>query len=143
LEPLYRFGDDRVMSTSLAAVQIVFLLSGSGFQAVVPATSLQPSPVFANSQAGAVAGMEWISAKLPPDRWNALPKQVCAVGMEVFTETKYPFVTRPLHESKPPFRVLEPYAATFHYISEDEAKKGVKRRTVAQALALCGASKGS
>jgi hypothetical protein len=39
--------------------------------------------------------------------------------------------------------VLEPYAATFHYISEDEAKKGVKRRTVAQALALCGASKGS
>ena len=126
------------MSTSLAAVQIVFLLSGNGFQAVVPATSLQPSPVFANNQGGAVAGMEWINAKLPPDRWNAPPKQVCAVGMEIFTETKYPFVTKPLHGSKPPFRALEPYAATFHYISEEEAKRGVKRRTVAQALALCG-----
>ena len=126
------------MSTSLAAVQIVFLLSGNGFQAVVPATSLQPSPVFANTQAGAVAGMEWINTKLPPDRWNAPPKQVCAVGMEVFTETRYPFVTRPLHESKPPFRVLEPYAATFHYLSDEEVKKGIKRRTVAQALALCG-----
>ena len=57
------------MSTSLAAVQIVFLLSGNGFQAVVPASSLQPSPIFANNQAGAVAGMEWISAKLPPERW--------------------------------------------------------------------------
>ena len=126
------------MSTSLAAVQIVFLLSGNGFQAVVPAVSPQPSPVFANNQAGAVAGMEWITAKLPAERWNAPPKQVCAVGMEVFTETKYPFVTRPLHESKPPFRVLEPYAATFHYLSEDDAKQGPKRRTVAQALALCG-----
>ena len=126
------------MSTSLAAVQIVFLLWGNGFQAVVPATSLQPSPVFANTQAGAVAGMEWINTKLPPDRWNAPPKQVCAVGMEVFTETRYPFVTRPLHESKPPFRVLEPYAANFHYLSDEEVKKGVKRRTVAQALALCG-----
>ncbi|MFM8768912.1 MAG: hypothetical protein ACKOD9_14525 [Rubrivivax sp.] len=126
------------MSTALAAVQIVFLLSGNGFQAVLPAQSMQPSPVFANNQAGAVAGMEWVSARLPPDRGNAPPKQVCAVGMEVFTETRYPFVTKPLHGSKPPFRALEPYAATFHYISEEEAKKGVKRRTAAQALALCG-----
>lgn len=126
------------MSTSLAAVQIVFLLSGNGFQVVVPAHSMQASPVFANSQAGAVAGMEWISAKLPPERWNAPPKQVCAVGMEVFTETRYPFVTKPLHESKPPFRVLEPYAATFHYLSDEEVKKGTKRRTTAQALTVCG-----
>ena len=126
------------MSTSLAAVQIVFLLSGNGFQAVVPAHSQQASPVFANNQAGAVAGMEWINARLPPDRWNAPPKQVCAVGMEVFTETRYPFVTKPLHESKPPFRVLEPYAATFHYLSEEDTKKGAKRRNLAQALALCG-----
>ena len=126
------------MSTSLAAVQIIFLLSANGFQAVMPAQSLQPSPVFANNQAGAVTGMEWVSARLPADRWNAPPKQVCAVGMEVFTETKYPFVTKPLHGSKPPFRALEPYAATFHYISEEEAKKGVKRRTAAQALTLCG-----
>ncbi len=126
------------MSTSLAAVQIVFLLTGNGFQAVVPATSLQPSPVFANTQAGAEAGVDWIRSKLPPERWNDPPKQVCAVGMEPFTETRYPFVTKPLHGSKPPFRVLEPYAATFHYLSDEEVKKGVKRRTVAQALALCG-----
>ena len=33
---------------------------------------------------------------------------------------------------------IEPFGATFHYIGDDERAKGVKQRSLRQALALCG-----
>jgi hypothetical protein len=128
------------MATPAAAVgfQIVILLSGGSFQAVLPGVSGQPSPVFPDTPAGSTAFMEWVKPQWPKGRWNPPPTQVCVVGMTPFAADRPPQLPQALYASKPPFRVMEPYAATFHYIGEAEQRQGLRSRTPAQALALCG-----
>lgn len=128
------------MATTAAAlgVQIVILLSSGSFQAVAPGLAAQPSPRFPDTPQGHVAFMDWVKPLWPKGRWNPPPTQVCVVGMEPFVPERPPQLPQPLYASKPPFRVLEPYAASFHYLGEAEQRQGLRSRTPAQALALCG-----
>lgn len=127
------------MATTVAAgFQIVILLAGGSFQAVLPSVSVQPSPRFPDTPEGTQAFMQWLVPQYPKGRWNPPPTQVCVVGVEPFAKGRPPHLPQPLHASKPPFRVLEPYGASFHYLGEAEQRQGVARRGVAEALALCG-----
>ena len=127
------------MAADLAhvAVQIVIVLSGGSFQAVLPQLSATPSPAFADSKDGASAFIEWLKPQYPKGRWNPPPTQLCVVGLEPFADGKQPWVTQPIATSKGAFHILEPYGATFHYITPDEQAQGLKMRTLQQALALC------
>ena len=127
------------MAANLAntAVQLLILMSSSGFQAQAPQLGAELSPSFPDSAAGGQAFIEWLRPRFPKGRWNPPPSDLCVVGIEPFGEAT-PQVPLLVHGSKPPFRVLEPYQARFFYITEEQAKAGVKRRTLAQAQALCG-----
>ena len=127
------------MAADLAhvAVQIVIVASGGSFQAVLPQLSATPSPAFADSKDGASAFIEWLKPQYPKGRWNPPPTQLCVVGLEPFADGKQPWVTQPIATSKGAFHILEPYGATFHYITPDEQAQGLKKRTLQQALALC------
>lgn len=129
------------MATTAAAAlgfQIVILLSSGSFQAVLPSLSASPSPAFADSAQGAQDFMQWLVPQYPKGRWNPPPTQVCVVGMEPFPKDRAVYLSQPLHASRPPFRVMEPYTASFHYIGEAEQAQGVQRRSLTDALALCG-----
>lgn len=130
------------MAADLAhtAVQIVILLSGGSFQAVLPQLSPSASPSFPDSAEGASAFIEWLKPVYPKGRWNPPPTQLCVVGMEPFAEGKPPYLVQPIAASKGAFRILEPYGASFHYITDAERQQGLKQRTPKQALALCAAA---
>lgn len=130
------------MAVDLAhsAVQIVILLSSGSFQAVLPQIAPTASPAFPDTKEGGQAFIEWLKPQYPKGRWNPPPTQVCVVGLEPFAEQKPPYVPQPLAASKPPFRILEPYGATFHYLTPDDVARGEKRRTPKQAMALCAAA---
>ena len=127
-------------TTAVAAVgfQIVILLSAGSFQAVLPSVSPKPSPSFPDTPDGTRAFMDWMVPQYPKGRWNPPPTQVCVVGMEPFPPERPPYLVQPLHASKAPFRVMEPYGATFHYIGEGEQKQGVRKRALKDVTELCG-----
>lgn len=128
------------MSTALAgtAFQILLLMNAGSFEAVLPQLSAKSSPAFPDTPAGAAAFIDWLRPQYPKGRWNPPPTQVCVVGVVPFDEKTVPQVPLAIHASKPPWRVLEPFAASFHYITDDEQKQGLKQRTPTQALQLCG-----
>ena len=127
------------MAADLAhvAVQIVILASGGSFQAVLPQLSAKASPAFPDSKDGASAFIEWLKPQYPKGRWNPPPTQLCVVGLEPFADGKQPWLTQPIATSKGAFHILEPYGATFHYITPEQQTQGLKKRTLQQALALC------
>lgn len=125
-------------ATTAFGFQIVILLSAGSFQALLPSLSTQISPTYPDDAKGAQAFMDWLVPQYPKGRWNPPPTQVCVVGVEPFAKDGTVYLPQPLHASKPPFRVLEPYSATFHYIGQAEQAMGVKRRSVGDALELCG-----
>ena len=116
------------MTTALAhaAVEIVLLLSAGSFQAVLPQLSPTASPPFADTKEGAAAFIDWLKPQFPKGRWNPPPTQLCVVGLVPFADGKAPWVSQPIAASKDAFHILEPYGATFHYITPEQ-----------QALALC------
>lgn len=129
-------------AASHAAVQIVILLSMNGFQALLPAQSLQPSPVFADTAAGSAQFFEWLEPRYPKGRWNPPPTQVCVVGTEPFSSERQLMLPNALHRAQGPWRRLEPYAATFHFVPPPAASapppaKPAPPRGVREALALC------
>lgn len=125
-------------ATAALGFQIVILLSAGSFQAVLPAVSPKVSPVYPDDARGVQAFMDWLVPQYPKGRWNPPPTQICVVGVEPFAKDRTLYLPQPLHASKPPFRVLEPYRATFHYIGQAEQAMGVKRRSAGDALKLCG-----
>lgn len=128
------------MSTALAgtAFQILLLMNIGSFEAVLPQLSMKPSPAFPDNAAGAAAFVEWLRPQYPKGRWNPPPTRVCVAGVVPFDDKTIPQVPLDISASKPPWRLLEPFGATFHYIGDDERAKGVKQRSLKQALALCG-----
>jgi hypothetical protein len=127
------------MTTALAhaAVEIVLLLSAGSFQAVLPQLSPTASPPFADTKAGAAAFIDWLKPQFPKGRWNPPPTQLCVVGLVPFADGKAPWVSQPIAASNDAFHILEPYGATFHYITPEQQAQGLKKRTLQQALALC------
>ncbi len=123
----------------MPAVQLVILLSVGSFQAVAPAVSKQPSAVYADSAQGTTDFVTWFRSQVPPAKFAQPPLDVCVVGAVPFTAERAPYLPKPLWESKPPWRHLEPYAARFHYVEPAAGRKAAKPRTLLQAQQLCAA----
>lgn len=119
------------------AFTIVVLLSAGSFQAALPDADAKPSPVFADSAAGVKDFVGWLRPQIPTGRWNPPPTQVCVVGAVPFDDAHAPYLPQPLVRSEGPLHGLEPYAATFHYVNADEAKKRARKRTLTTALKIC------
>ena len=127
------------MTTALARSKSVAAMAFTpGFSASMrPQLSPTVSPSFADTKEGATAFIDWLKPQFPKGRWNPPPTQLCVVGMEPFADGKQPWVTQPIATSKGAFHILEPYGASFHYITPDEQAQGLKKRTLQQVLALC------
>ncbi len=124
----------------MPAVQLVILLSVGAFQAVVPAVSKEPSAVYADTAQGATDFVTWLRPQLPPARFAQPPLDVCVVGAVPFGSERAPYLPKPLWESKPPWRNLEPYAARFHYVQPVAGSKDPAPRTLQQAQQICAAA---
>jgi len=128
------------------ALQLVILLSAGSFQASLPAVSKQPSAVYADTAQGVRDFITWLRPTLPTPKFAQPPLHICVVGAVPFTDETAPVLPKPLWESRPPWRSLEPYAATFHYVEADAtSSKGAKGRTppprsMKQALQICAAA---
>ncbi len=120
----------------MAPFQLVLLLSVGSFQAFVPGITKAPSPVFADSEQGLTAFTTWAQRTLPEAGFNQPPLKICVVGASPFGG-KPPYVARPIWESRPPVRALEPFAATFHYVEPKPGDKPPKPRTLRDAITLC------
>jgi hypothetical protein len=127
-----------------AATQLVILLSVGSFQASLPGVSPQPSAAYPDTPQGAREFITWLRPTLPTPKFAAPPMHVCVVGAVPFVPEKAPVLPKPLWESKQPWRSLEPYAATFHYVEADakeDAKdpkgRAPKARTMKQAQQIC------
>jgi len=125
----------------MATTQIVLLLSLGSFQAFVPGVTKEPSPVFEDSAQGLKAFTAWSQSVVPAPRFNQPPLSICVVASLPFTQEHAPYLPKPLWESRPPVHVLEPYAATFHYVDVAAGAKPPKARTLKQAVKLCSESK--
>ena len=125
----------------MPVTQLVILLSLGTFQAAVPGVGHTPSPVFEDSALGVKSFMAWLKPLLPPPTFNQLPLQVCVVGAVPFTPEKAPYLPKPLYESQQPLHQLEPYSATFHYVSPTAQSKDTTSRTLSQALHICSVGK--
>ena len=126
-----------------AATQLVILLSVGSFQASLPGVSPQPSATYPDTPQGAREFITWLRPTLPTPKFAAPPMHVCVVGAVPFAADKAPVLPKPLWESKQPWRSLEPYAATFHYVDADakDAKgRAPKARSMKQALDICAAA---
>ena len=124
----------------MPALQLVILLSVGSFQAMVPAQSPQASAVFPDTARGATAFVDWLRPQLPPPRFAQPPLDVCVVGAVPFSSERAPYLPKPLWESKPPWRNLEPYAARFHYVQPVAGGKAAAPRTLQQAQQICAAA---
>lgn len=125
------------------ALQLVILLSVGSFQASVPTVSKQASAAYPDTPQGAREFITWLRPTLPTPKFAAPPMHVCVVGAVPFAADKAPVLPKPLWESKQPWRSLEPYAATFHYVDADakDAKgRAPKARSMKQALDICAAA---
>ena len=120
----------------MAPFQLVLLLSVGSFQAFVPGVTKAPSPVFADSEQGLAAFTTWATRTLPEAGFNQPPLKICVVGAVPFGG-KTPYVAKPIWESHPPVRTLEPYSATFHYVDVKAGDKPPKPRSLQDAIALC------
>lgn len=123
-----------------AAIQLVILLSAGSFQATVPAVSTQASAVYPDTVQGARDFITWLRPTLPAPKFAQPPLHVCVVGAVPFAADRVPLLPKPLWESKQPWRSLEPYAATFHYVELDAKGRAPKARTMKQALTICAAA---
>ena len=124
-----------------AALQLVILLSAGSFQASVPEVSPQPSAVYPDTPQGARDFITWLRPTLPTPKFAAPPMHVCVVGAVPFTDENAPLLPKPLWESRQPWRSLEPYAATFHYVEAKDLKsRAPKPRSMKQALQICAAA---
>ncbi len=123
-----------------AALQLVILLSAGSFQATVPGVSTQPSAVYPDTPQGAREFITWLRPTLPTPKFAQPPLHVCVVGAVPFSPDKAPVLPKPLWESKQPWRSLEPYAATFHYVEPDAKGRVPKARTLKQAQKICAAA---
>lgn len=122
--------------------QIVLLLSLGSFQAIVPGTTGGPSPAFEDSAQGVKAFTAWAQSSLPAPKFNQPPLSICVVGAVPFTPENPPYLPKPLWESQWPLHGLEPYAATFHYVTIKPGSKMPKARTLKQAIRLCAGAGG-
>lgn len=124
------------------AVELVILLAVGSFQASAPGTLREPSAVYPDTAEGARDFVVWLRGALPPPRFAQPPMQVCVVGAVPFTPEAAPVLPKPLWESRTPWRALEPYAATFHYVEPPAAgAKPPKPRTLRDAVKLCAAKR--
>lgn len=120
-----------------AAAELVILLSVGTFQATLPQIPKATSPVFQDTAQGVQIFMSWLKGALPEPGFNQPPTRVCVVGAVPFTPEAAPYVVRPLWESRPPFRRLEPYSATFHYVELAPGAKAPPARTLRDAMKIC------
>ncbi|MDE2083204.1 MAG: hypothetical protein KGI90_17805 [Burkholderiales bacterium] len=127
------------MASPLAATgfKIVLWVSMTQFQAALPAQPGLASPTFPDTAAGAAEFMAWLRPRLPAPAWNAPPRQVCVVAAQAFPPGRRPSLIAPLYRSQPPWHGLEPYAATFHYVTAEDRRAGAGTRSLADALRLC------
>lgn len=123
-----------------AATQLVILLSVGSFQAVVPEVSPKPSATFPDTAQGAREFITWLRPTLPTPKFAQPPMHICVVGAVPFTPEQAPVLSKPLWESRQPWRSLEPYAATFHYAEPDAKGRVPKPRSWKQALQICAAA---
>jgi hypothetical protein len=127
------------------AVELVILLAVGSFQAAAPGTLREPSAVYPDTAEGARDFVVWLRGALPPPRFAQPPMQVCVVGAVPFSPEAAPLLPKPLWESRHPWRALEPYAATFHYVEPPApgGKPGAvpKPRTLRDAVKLCAAKR--
>lgn len=127
-----------------AALQLVILLSVGSFQATVPGVSTQPSATYPDTPQGARDFITWLRPTLPAPKFAQPPMHVCVVGAVPFSPDQAPVLPKPLWESRQPWRSLEPYAATFHYVEAKDTKdlKGrvPKARSMKQAQKICAAA---
>jgi hypothetical protein len=123
-----------------AATQLIILLSVGSFQASVPGVTAQPSAVYPDTPQGARDFITWLRPTLPTPKFAQPPLHVCVVGAVPFAPDKAPVLSKPLWESKQPWRSLEPYAATFHYAQPDAKGRAAKPRTMKQAVTICAAA---
>lgn len=119
------------------AAEIVILLSVGSFQLQLPQIPKAVSPAFSDSMQGASDAVGWLKQNLPEPRFNQPPTRICVVGAVPFTDATAPQIVKPLWESRQPFRRLEPYSASFHYVEPAASAPPPKPRTLRDALQLC------
>jgi hypothetical protein len=120
----------------MAAIQLVLLLSIGSFQAFIPGVTKEASPVFEDSEQGLKTFTAWATSTIGEPRFIQPPTHSCVVGAVPFAD-KGPYISKPIWESKPPVRALEPYSATFHYVEPAAGAPAPKPRTMQQAIELC------
>jgi hypothetical protein len=122
---------------AVAAAELVILLSLGSFQATLPQLPKATSPVFPDTPQGVTDFMAWLKPTMGEPKFNQPPTKVCVVGAVPFTAKAAPFLPKPLWESRPPLRWLEPFSATFHYVELPASAPTPQARTLRDAARIC------
>lgn len=121
----------------VVAAELIILLSLGSFQATLPQIPKATSPVFPDTAQGVADFMAWIKPVMGEPKFNQPPTKVCVVGAVPFKNDAPLYLPKPLWESRPPLRWLEPYTATFHYVELAASAPPPKPRTLRDAARIC------